>query len=343
MPLEFERVLLAYQNYLRAWGVTATQAAWSGIDLERVKATYPSVAKRVAAIYAVATAETLTAADEYMTLKAAAAGKEYAGSWKLSERVDEPKLLPSGMPFQQWMAGGQWRMLADMSKGMDPEVSSAASMARTINEVGTSVYQRPRETTFNRFQVDALLKYDNKIPDELMPYFDEVTTYPDLWDGQSKRDYKGTFERWRRVPSPGACDFCLMLATRSNYTSMDAAIYAGGGEGQVKRTVRKNNRMGLVGVQRRRSSSMESGERYHRACRCTVAMSAATERWEQSAVLSQEDYDRLTTRDADGNLPTYFGGRYSLQGVSVDVGQGVALPERAPWADAWKNAPRRSR
>ena len=61
-----------------------------------------------------------------------------------------------------------------------------------------------------------------------------------------------------------------MLASRTNYTSADAAMYAGGSEG----TERRNARGTRSGISRRRTSKMQSGERYHRSCRCTVRMVA---------------------------------------------------------------------
>ena len=338
-PPQFERVLLAYQDRLRTWGLLATQRAWARMDLERIAATFPAVARQAEAVYAVATAEALTAADEYMTVKAAASGLDYVASWTLADRKTAPLELPSGSPYRSWIAGAQWRMLSDISAGMAAEEASALSLARTINEVGTTVYQRPRETTWNRFLVDSLEAAGDVIPPDLQTFYDEVETYANSWDGVARRKYAGTFERWRRVPSPGACDWCLMLATRSDYTSKEAAMYAGGGEGQVRRTTRRNKTNRLAGVQRRRSSKQESGERYHRACRCTVAMATANENG-RGIFLPPEEIERLTTRDAKGNLPQFKG--YTIASFDIlDDSPGMKMPERARWADAWKIALRK--
>lgn len=338
-PPQFERVLLAYQDSLRTWGILATQRAWARMDLDRIAATFPAVARQSEAVYAVATAEALTAADEYMTVKAAASGLDYVGSWTLADRKTAPLELQSGSPYRRWIASAQWRMLSDISAGMAAEEASALSLARTINEVSTTVYQRPRETTWNRFLVDSLEAAGDVIPPDLQTFYDEVETYANSWDGVTRREYAGTFERWRRVPSPGACAFCLMLASRSDYTSREAAIYAGGGEGQVRRTTRRNKTDRLAGVQRRRSSKQESGERYHRSCRCTVAMATANDNG-QSIALPPEEIARLTTRDAKGNLPQFKG--YTIEDFDViKATRGIRMPERARWADAWKAAPRK--
>ena len=204
-PPQLERVLLAYQDSLRTWGILATQRAWARMDLDRIAATFPAVARQAEAVYAVATAEALTAADEYMTVKAAASGLDYVGSWTLADRKTAPLELQSGSPYRRWIASAQWRMLSDISAGMAAEEASALSLARTINEVSTTVYQRPRETTWNRFLVDSLEAAGDVIPPDLQTFYDEVETYANSWDGVTRREYAGTFERGRRVPSPGAC------------------------------------------------------------------------------------------------------------------------------------------
>ncbi|VEG28037.1 VG15 protein [Actinomyces howellii] len=56
---------------------------------------------------------------------------------------------------------------------------------------------------------------------------------------------------WCRVPRPGCCAFCLMLASRGAvYTSRDAALTVGGG--------------------RRKRGRRASGSRYHDNCGCMV-------------------------------------------------------------------------
>lgn len=342
MAAEFERVWLAYQAYLRAWGLAQAARAWRGIDPDDIRGTFPAVAKLVEQIYAVASAETLTATDEYMHLVAARSGRTYTGSWAQG-RPDAPLELQSGASFRAWTSGAQWRILGDIGDGMAPEQAAAKSFLRTAQEIGTAVYQRPRETTFNRFLVDATLGAGREVPPDLQQYAREVREYEGLWDGRSSRGYRPTWQRWRRVPQPGACDFCLMLATRSDYTSAEAAIYAGGGEGQVRMTTKDTGVKGALhgaGVQRRRSSKMESGSRFHKSCRCTVAMASQSENGD-AIVLPDEEIQRLTTRGPDGKLPEFSG--YTLAEFDViragDL-PAFTLPERAPWADAFRSAPR---
>lgn len=336
----FDATLLAYLDSLRTWGIAATVNAYGLLDLDRIDATFPVVEALCRAVYGVATAETLTATDEYMTLKAAAAGSEYVASWQAGDRIGAPNELPSGFPFQQWMSNAPAGMKRAIANGAEPKAAADLSMRRTVNEVTTTVYQRPRETTYNRFLVDALVARDEPIPVDLTGYYREVETYANLWDGTSRREYRETWERWRRVPSPGACDWCLMLATRSNYTSADAAMYAGGGEGQTRMTPGSNGPR-RAGVQRRRSSAQQSGSRYHRSCRCTVAMAASGGQSDEgtSIQMDRAELDRLV----ESGRSTVQVGNYSYDLTRMELfeGAGIPLPERAPWADAWSSAPRK--
>ena len=65
----------------------------------------------------------------------------------------------------------------------------------------------------------------------------------------------GTFARYRRVAAPGACDFCLMLASR----------------GAVYRTAST-------------ASRDSSGERFHENCRCAVAVEVDPARVSEIAI-----------------------------------------------------------
>lgn len=345
MP-EFDRTLLIYQDRLRAWGIQATLTAWAGIDPDNIDESFRPVAALVQAIYAQATIATLDAVDEYMTLVAADAGKNYRASWRAGDRAGDPGKLPSGASFQQWLSHAPPAMKAAIGKGLDPAAAADLSLRRTAAEVATTVYQRPRETTFNRFLVDSLVARSEPIPAELDGFYREVETYanqPRLWDGRSARAYKPTWERWRRVPSPGACSWCLMLATRSNYTSADAAMYAGGGEGQVRKTTKDTGNKNVLhgaGVQRRRSNAQQSGERYHRSCRCTVAMSSSSGKQDEgtSIAIDPDHLDDLIARGE--NVVTVGGYSYDLATKEILDGEGIPLPERAPWADAWRESPR---
>lgn len=69
--------------------------------------------------------------------------------------------------------------------------------------------------------------------------------------GNATRDR--TSNGWRRVARPGACAFCLMLATRDDYSSQSAATAVGSGQrGRIRGT-------------------RTQGSRYHDNCRCFAA------------------------------------------------------------------------
>ena len=278
-----------------------------------------------------------------MALAAAVQGYDYTPNWRRG-RPDAPNLLPSGQPVAQWMSYAGEAVAKMIGQGMDPGEAIATSQARSAQAAATAPSAQARTTTFNRFVADSVMTHLDVGPGTLSPWTDEVEQYASLWDGQRAREYQGPWERWQRVPSPGACGFCLMLATRTDYTSADAAMYAGGGTGQVRMTTKGVDHapgLHLSGVQRRRSSKMEMGDRYHRSCRCTVRMSVAGA---TSPAISPEDYERLSTPDADGNLPVFGtkGWKSTIDQVHGwdTAAVGVPMPKTAPWKDAWKAPPK---
>ena len=310
MALTLDGVLIPYLDRLRSWGIAAVVRAYAEVDPDDIEGSWPRVWARLVATYGATTAEGLTAADEYMMLKAAAVGRDYVGHWQ-DGRPDAPRLLPSGYPVKDWLATSPLGMKKLIGDGMDPAAAIEVSQARTARAVATQPFQSLRDTTFNRFLVDSLVAEGKPIPDDLEPYFREVEDYANKGDP--------TFRRWRRIPSPGACSFCLMLASRSDYTTRDAATYAGGSSG------------------RRKSSKQESGTKFHESCRCTVGMVAEGRERTEGLRVSPAEYARLTTRDAKGNLPAFGVGAYRYTAESFGIGStglGVKLPPRAPWAKA---------
>jgi hypothetical protein len=301
-----EQVAIGYLDRLRSAGVLGIVAAYALLEEDNLDDSFPAVYAASVATFTAATAAALTATDEYMHVKAAAAGLDYTAHWQ-DGRPDAPTKTIDGRNFAEWMRNapaGIKRLIAD---GMKADEAIAMSQARTINTMGTSVYQHFMQDTLSRFEVDALVARGLDVPSDLTAFFNEVEQYANL------EGTRPTWERWRRVPSPGACSFCLMLASRSDYTSKDAASFSGGSGRATKRPV---------------------GSQYHDACRCTIAMVTESD---GGMVLSAEDYERLTTRDADGNLPTFGakGYKYTVEDFGgATIGKGAAVPERAPWADA---------
>ena len=334
----------AHLQLLRRWGIAAVAELYRRISPADWDRDLKAIGPAATLVHGAAAAQALTLTDEYMALAAAVAGGDYVADWRRG-RADSPKVLSTGQLFAQWMGYAPPGVQALIDQGATVAEALAVSQARTAQAVATAPAQRARTTTWNRFLVDALITREDVPPALLSPWTDEVEQYANLWDGRRRREYQGPFERWQRVPSPGACDFCLMLATRTDYTSADAAMYAGGGEGQTQMTQRGGNRvarMGLSGVQRRRTSKMMSGDRYHPSCRCTVRMSTSGSR---EAAISQEDYDRLSARGPDGQIGVIRFKNWSASTASSRIewdteAVGIPMPPRAPWADAWKNAPR---
>lgn len=95
----------------------------------------------------------------------------------------------------------------------------------------------------------------------------------DTVEGNATRDRRAA--GYRRVARPGACAFCLMLATREgDYSSQEAATSVGGGQrGRIRGT-------------------QPQGSRYHDHCRCFAA--PVFPGWEPDAdvLRAQELYER---------------------------------------------------
>lgn len=337
---DLQRIWRDHLEQLRRWSILATFGAYRDVNPDDLDASFQRVSARMQAVYGIAVINALDSTDEYMYLLALLNEREYVANWR-NGRPQAPLELFGGTPFAQWMANAPAGVKALIAGGVPVDKAIETSQARAAQQAASSPLQLARSTTWNRFVVDSLIGQRDISPTDLRPWTDEVEQYANLWDGQRVREYPGTYERWQRVPSPGACGFCLMLATRTNYTSADAAMYAGGAEGTVRTQLRSPTRVGRAGVSRRRTSGMESGERYHRSCRCTVRMVTMG----APAAISQQDYERLTTRDADGNLPTFGVGRYRYTADMFDfeVVAGVPMPPTAPWKDAYKPPPRQTR
>lgn len=338
MPADLQRVWRDHLEGLRRWAIQATLAAYRDVDVNDLDGSFQEVTARMQGVYGAATVNALDSTDEYMSLAALLADAEYTANWRRG-RPDAALTLPGGTAFIDWMRYAPAAVKRLIGEGMRPDEAVDVSLARSAQQAGSGPLQKARSTTWNRFVADSLIGERNVDPALLRPWTDEVEQYANLWDGQRVREYPGTWERWQRVPSPGACGFCLMLATRTDYTSADAAMYAGGAEGTVRRQFRRGRDNMLAGVSRRGTSAMESGDRYHRSCRCTVRMVSKG----APAAISREDYERLTTRDADGNLPTFGSGRYryTVEDFDFEIAAGVPMPPAAPWKDAWKAPPRR--
>lgn len=344
--MDLEGIYRAYLEYVRRWGIQAALAAYAYADVRRLDDTMPTVAGVFQIAYGQAVIAALDATDEYMGLAAAWNGADYRANWYLG-RPDVMTTLPSGQPVAEWMAYAAAGIKALIGQGMDPAEALAVSQARAVEVAASAPLQKARSTTWNRFLADALVSQRDVHPRRLSPWTDEVEVYANLWDGRTRREYPGTWQRWQRVPSPGACGFCLMLATRSNYTSADAAMYAGGAEGRENAmSHRRDGKFRRSGVSRRLGGSMESGERYHRHCRCTVRQVAVG----TPAAIAPEDLERLMTPDADGNLPVMWRGRPRRDGTRQEFradqfewdteAVGIPMPQRAPWARDFASAPR---
>ena len=99
-----------------------------------------------------------------------------------------------------------------------------------------------------------------------------------------------TWERWRRIPEAGACDFCLTLATRG-------AVY--------------------------KSKMTAAGRRYHVHCRCTAGAEGKFNRRTDVAI-PPEDADRIITMRTNPHGTRTYTYQYDLSKFTT------RRPPRAP-------------
>ena len=267
-PRDLDLVLRDHLESLRRWGIRATLNAYRQVDPADLDRSFQMVAVRMQRVYGSAVVNALNTTDEYMWLLALLHDLDYRPDWR-RETPEAPLRLFGGTPFARWMALAPAGVKRLIGEGMTPAQAVDVSRARAAQQVASGPLQRSRSTTWNRFVADA-------------------------------RQQGGVFDRYQRVPSPGACDFCLMLATRTDYRSTDSALFTA------------------------------AGDRYHLSCRCTVRMVAKG----SPAAISRADYIRLTTRNADGDLPAFGMGRYRHTAADFRFDVVDAPPPVAAWRRA---------
>ena len=115
--------------------------------------------------------------------------------------------------------------------------------------------------------------------------------FSDTIEANAARDPRS--RGWVRKPEPGACKFCLMLASRSAesvhggiYASREAAttVQGRGIERQLKTDSLGRTAMRGGGVKAR--GSQEMGDKYHDHCRCT-----AVPIWPDTNIAAQHGFD----------------------------------------------------
>lgn len=287
--LDAELARWAEQN--RAWGLYQLNLLYARIDERNIDRSFALILPLLLGLYGAMVIRTLDTVDEYWHLKARLGGYYLQFDWRNS-RLRLARQLPSGLPLDAYMRkapSGIKRLIAD---GMDAQDAIEVSKGRAAQVYRTITHKLIRDT--NGYRSD-LLNFTNiavnkpnlppltlntvtpLIPQEFAPWLQELENLanerlaPDAVPDRfvdTVRQYKETPKsRWRRVPSAGACGYCLTLASRGS-------VY------YSKRTARAAD---------------------HANCRCDVIVNMSLPR----LLISEADYRRLTERNPDGSLKSW--------------------------------------
>lgn len=288
---ELDAALALYADELRAFGLLALAALYAQVSVDDIDGTLGPASVAAAALYEAMAAAALSACDEYMALKGAVAGVDLVFDWRRGDPT-APSQLPSGMDVRYFMSRAPAGVKALVAKGMPAADAVATSEGRAARAVGSVAHQEVRDT---------LARRASGIDGAAMPQ-DAVDRFVREAERYANESYaagageRRTRVRYRRVPSPGACSFCLTLASR-----------------------------GGVYWSKRSATSRRDGQLYHYMCRCRAVLDVEGM---PDIVLSREDFRRLTTRDADGNLPVFGIGRnrYTVEDFTYGVDRAVPKP-----------------
>jgi hypothetical protein len=244
---QVDRDYYAYLEELHQWAMGQYVRFWKFFDPERI-GSLQRVAPALLLIHETAVRAALYASDDYATLKAAESGTlitppdwQKNPNWK-----DRPSRVASGATMEDVLNSVRSGFLWQMKQGDGVEHAAQLAQGRSVRPIGSEPAQVMRNYTW-----DLVL------------------------DPQAMED-DGVFRQWRRVPRPGACDFCLMLATRgAAYRTRESALFT------------------------------EDGRRYHDFCRCTAQLVTSAYNRADVAIASQDAKRTITYRNSSGVTYTY--------------------------------------
>lgn len=288
--LDAELARWAEEN--RAWSLYHLNRLYGRLDERNLDASYAIILPFLIGLHIASVTRTLDTLDEYWHLKARLGGYYLQFDWRNS-RLPLTIQLPSGLPLLSYMRiapQGMKRLIAggmDVGDAIDVSKGRAAQVYRSITHklVRDTNGYRSDLLTLSKMAADeaaASLPLDTAtmktlIPPQFAPWLDELENLanerlapeavPDRFIDEL-RDYRETPRaRWRRVPSAGACGYCLALASRGS-------VY------YSERTARSAD---------------------HANCRCDVIVNMGL----PALLISEADYRRLTERDANGKLKSW--------------------------------------
>ena len=273
-----------YLDRLHAWQMQRFLSLWRTVSARDFAGSYQDVYASIVSLHGRGVAAALFASDDYVLMKAAAEGWWVNSDWRDAKAwYLRPGQLRGGEDAADILARVPYAMKWGVKEGLTPERALALGQARVSRVLGTEAHAVARNYT-NEFvsqvhgpepralsareRAERLERFTSRDGD-LPTYGEEVDS--------------STFKQWRRVPRPGACDFCLMLATRG-------AVYA-------------TRRSALRGA---------DGRKYHQFCRCRAQLVVETRLADEVAV-GPEDAGRTVKYKARSGLTyTYDIGSFNV-------------------------------
>ena len=294
---EIDRLFWVYLEELHAWSMRVFAELWDRMDPDDFDGSYRRIYKQVVVVHERAVAAALFSSDDYVSLKAAAGRWWVAPDWREAKSWwKRPTELRGGVPAADVLARVPWSMKAVVGAGEGPSKAMDLGRARVARVLGTDPsavarnYLREFVAVEGGPEVRDLSRTEKLVRGErIVPPGEPIPSSLELPSvGGTGGDQ--VFKFWRRVPRPGACDFCLMLATRGAvYSSRRAAMFS------------------------------TDGRRYHDFCRCraqlVVRARSGYKTGELEGVVDPVDANRLISfRAQTGKTYTYDlgGGVFNL-------------------------------
>lgn len=244
---ELDQAYWAYLDQLHEWSIQNYRRVWRGFDPARASESLRRMAPVLAVLHRTQVQAAMFASDDYATLAAAKSGTVIEPDWRLSPKWSaRPGQVASGATLEDVLASVRSGFLWMMKAGEGPEKAGQLATGRSLAPFASEPAQVARNYTWDMV-IDPTMMEDD-----------------------------GVFRQWRRVPKPGACDFCLMLATRgAAYRTKETALFT------------------------------EDGRRYHDFCRCTAQLVTSQFNRADVAVSEADAQRRIKYRASNGSTYTY--------------------------------------
>lgn len=212
---------------LRAWLLAEMRRGYARVDRNNLDASFVWLVPFLTGLTQVGVARSVEITGNYLSVFAALRGIGYsvAGGVRPNPVVfEDSSPLPPVLARLGDLVGSRPPAVAPQRVVGIPDLDSPFSVPRLERRVATLTSGRPTRDGFVKLPlgVKASIKRGDGVERALARSQGVSTTVVGSEAHRVARemsvfqitDPSSPFTRWRRVPSPGACDFCLILATR---------------------------------------------------------------------------------------------------------------------------------